>query len=152
MQFRLLHLSIYFCCYISFFSYAEDCSCYLYVLLHFTMVMLISCVAVHLANRFNLFINREDPLKDEKNKQMVTLIDIVTYLKPKFVVIENVVDILKFANGFLDRYALSRFMALNYQSRLGLKIVECYGLLSSICMYSSCEPSRAWSVVTIGHF
>ncbi|KQJ98774.1 DNA (cytosine-5)-methyltransferase CMT3 [Brachypodium distachyon] len=77
---------------------------------------------------FNRFRNRKEPLKDEKNQQMVTFMDIVSYLKPKFVLMENVVDILKFADGYLGRYALSRLVALNYQARLGMMVAGCYGL------------------------
>ncbi|TVU00580.1 hypothetical protein EJB05_53991 [Eragrostis curvula] len=77
---------------------------------------------------FNRFRNRNDPLKDEKNKQMVTFMDIVAYLKPKYVLMENVVDILKFADGYLGRYALSCLVAMNYQARLGIVVAGCYGL------------------------
>ncbi|CAN6301652.1 unnamed protein product [Urochloa humidicola] len=77
---------------------------------------------------FNRFRMREDPLKDEKNKQMVIFTNIVEYLRPKYVLMENVVDILKFADGFLGRYALSRLVAMNYQARLGLMVAGCYGL------------------------
>lgn len=77
---------------------------------------------------FNRFRSREDPLKDEKNKQLVVFMDIVEYLKPKYVLMENVVDILKFADGFLGKYALSRLVAINYQARLGLMVAGCYGL------------------------
>ncbi|XP_040384096.1 DNA (cytosine-5)-methyltransferase CMT3-like [Oryza brachyantha] len=77
---------------------------------------------------FNRFRNRNEPLKDEKNKQMVTFMDIVKYLKPKYVLMENVVDILKFADGYLGRYALSRLVAMNYQARLGMMVAGCYGL------------------------
>lgn len=77
---------------------------------------------------FNRFRNRNEPLKDEKNKQMVTFMDIVAYLKPKYVLMENVVDILKFADGYLGRYALSCLVAMNYQARLGMMVAGCYGL------------------------
>ncbi|KAG8088009.1 hypothetical protein GUJ93_ZPchr0010g7296 [Zizania palustris] len=77
---------------------------------------------------FNRFRNREEPLKDEKNQQMVTFMNIVGYLKPKYVLMENVVDILKFADGYLGRYALSRLVAMNYQARLGMMVAGCYGL------------------------
>uniref|UniRef100_A0A0E0INX5 DNA (cytosine-5-)-methyltransferase n=1 Tax=Oryza nivara TaxID=4536 RepID=A0A0E0INX5_ORYNI len=77
---------------------------------------------------FNRFRNRKEPLKDEKNKQMVTFMDIVAYLKPKYVLMENVVDILKFADGYLGRYALSRLVAMKYQARLGMMVAGCYGL------------------------
>ncbi|TVT97326.1 hypothetical protein EJB05_57430, partial [Eragrostis curvula] len=77
---------------------------------------------------FNRFRNYNDPLQDEKNKQMVTFMDIVAYLKPKYVLMENVVDILKFADGYLGRYALSCLVAMNYQARLGIVVAGCYGL------------------------
>ncbi|XP_044443773.1 DNA (cytosine-5)-methyltransferase CMT1 isoform X2 [Triticum aestivum] len=77
---------------------------------------------------FNRFIKPDDPLTDEKNKQLVVFMDIVNYLRPKYVLMENVVDILKFADGFLGRYALSRLVAMNYQSRLGMMVAGCYGL------------------------
>ena len=59
---------------------------------------------------------------------MVTFMDIVAYLKPKYVLMENVVDILKFADGYLGRYALSCLVAMNYQARLGMMVAGCYGL------------------------
>ncbi|XP_010243384.1 PREDICTED: DNA (cytosine-5)-methyltransferase 1-like isoform X2 [Nelumbo nucifera] len=77
---------------------------------------------------FNRFRNVEAPLDDPKNHQMVVFMDIVEYLKPKFVLMENVVDILKFAQGFLGRYAIGRLVAMNYQARLGLLAAGCYGL------------------------
>ncbi|XP_047092351.1 DNA (cytosine-5)-methyltransferase CMT1-like [Lolium rigidum] len=70
----------------------------------------------------------KDPLTDERNKQLVVFMDIVNYLRPKYVLMENVVDILKFADGFLGRYALSRLVAMNYQARLGMMVAGCYGL------------------------
>lgn len=54
--------------------------------------------------------------------------DIVHFLKPKYVLMENVVDILKFAGGFLGRYALSRLVEMNYQARLGIMAAGSYGL------------------------
>ncbi|AQK46095.1 DNA methyl transferase2 [Zea mays] len=77
---------------------------------------------------FNRYRNRDEPLKDEKNKQMVTFMDIVAYLKPKYVLMENVVDILKFADGYLGKYALSCLVAMKYQARLGMMVAGCYGL------------------------
>ncbi|CAJ1951655.1 unnamed protein product [Sphenostylis stenocarpa] len=77
---------------------------------------------------FNRFRNKENPLDDEKNKQLVVFMDIVQYLKPKFVLMENVVDIVKFAEGFLGRYALGRLLQMNYQARLGIMAAGAYGL------------------------
>ncbi|KAJ8760000.1 hypothetical protein K2173_010856 [Erythroxylum novogranatense] len=77
---------------------------------------------------FNRFRNINNPLEDEKNKQLIVFMDIVNYLKPKFVLMENVVDILKFAGGFLGRYALGRLIEMNYQTRLGMMAAGAYGL------------------------
>ncbi|KAI3725902.1 hypothetical protein L1987_65698 [Smallanthus sonchifolius] len=46
---------------------------------------------------FNRFRNKDNPLSDEKNKQLVVYMDIVECLKPRFALMENVVDIVKFA-------------------------------------------------------
>nr|XP_051208598.1 DNA (cytosine-5)-methyltransferase CMT1-like [Lolium perenne] len=70
----------------------------------------------------------KDPLTDERNQQLVVFMNIVNFLRPKYVLMENVVDILKFADGFLGRYALSRLVAMNYQARLGMMVAGCYGL------------------------
>ncbi|KAK1613227.1 hypothetical protein QYE76_036900 [Lolium multiflorum] len=77
---------------------------------------------------FNRHRKHEDPLADEKNKQLLVFMDIVNYLRPKYVLMENVVDILKFAKGFLGRYALSRLVAMRYQARLGMMVAGRYGL------------------------
>ncbi|XP_057422555.1 DNA (cytosine-5)-methyltransferase CMT3-like [Lotus japonicus] len=77
---------------------------------------------------FNRFRNEENPLDDEKNKQLVVYMDIVQYLKPKFALMENVVDILRFSKGFMGRYALGRLLQMNYQSRLGIMAAGAYGL------------------------
>uniref|UniRef100_A0A8I6XMA9 DNA (cytosine-5-)-methyltransferase n=1 Tax=Hordeum vulgare subsp. vulgare TaxID=112509 RepID=A0A8I6XMA9_HORVV len=76
----------------------------------------------------NRFRNYDELLEDERNKQLVVFMDIVNYLRPKYVLMENVVDILKFAHGFLGRYALSRLVSMNYQARIGLMVAGCYGL------------------------
>ncbi|KAM0881579.1 hypothetical protein ACQ4PT_032866 [Festuca glaucescens] len=83
------------------------------------------CQGVSGLNRFR---ESEAPLNDERNKQLVVFMDIVNYLRPKYVLMENVVDILKFADGFLGRYALSRLVAMSYQARLGMMVAGCYGL------------------------
>ncbi|XP_021898698.1 DNA (cytosine-5)-methyltransferase CMT3 isoform X1 [Carica papaya] len=77
---------------------------------------------------FNRFRNRDNPLDDEKNKQLLVYMDIVEFLKPKYVLMENVVDILKFADGYLGRYALARLLELNYQTRMGMMAAGAYGL------------------------
>ena len=67
------------------------------------------------ASGFNRFRNKADPLADARNKQVIVYMDIVDYLKPRFVLMENVVDILRFADGLLGRYALHRLVQMHYQ-------------------------------------
>ncbi|KAH7422400.1 hypothetical protein KP509_12G007000 [Ceratopteris richardii] len=80
------------------------------------------------ASGFNRFRNRENPLQCERNRQIIVYMDIVDYLKPRFVLMENVVDILRFANGILGRYALARLVKMHYQAQLGMMVAGCYGL------------------------
>ncbi|CAJ2646712.1 unnamed protein product [Trifolium pratense] len=77
---------------------------------------------------FNRFRNKNDPLEDVKNKQLIVYMDIIDFLKPKYVLMENVVDILKFAGGFLGRYAVGRLVSMNYQTRMGMMAAGSYGL------------------------
>ncbi|XP_045822705.1 DNA (cytosine-5)-methyltransferase CMT3-like isoform X2 [Trifolium pratense] len=77
---------------------------------------------------FNRFRNNKNPLQDEKNQQLVVFMDIVSYLRPRFTLMENVVDLVKFSNGFLGRYALGRLVQMKYQSRLGIMAAGAYGL------------------------
>ncbi|KAL2540844.1 DNA (cytosine-5)-methyltransferase CMT3 [Abeliophyllum distichum] len=77
---------------------------------------------------FNRFRNKENPLDDDKNKQLIVFMDIVAFLNPKFVLMENVVDIVKFAGGFLGRYAIGRLVGMGYQARMGMMAAGAYGL------------------------
>ncbi|CAL5188227.1 unnamed protein product [Lathyrus oleraceus] len=77
---------------------------------------------------FNRFRNDKEPLKDVKNKQLLVYMDIIDFLKPKYVLMENVVDLLKFSGGFLGRYAIGRLVAMNYQARMGMMAAGSYGV------------------------
>ncbi|ONI05793.1 hypothetical protein PRUPE_5G024100 [Prunus persica] len=77
---------------------------------------------------YNRYRNVDSPLDDERNHQIVVFMDIVKFLKPKYVLMENVVDILRFDKASLGRYALSRLVHMNYQARLGILAAGCYGL------------------------
>ncbi|KAI3943905.1 hypothetical protein MKX01_008260 [Papaver californicum] len=77
---------------------------------------------------FNRFRNYDEPLKDPKNFQLVVFMDIVEYLQPKFTLMENVVDIMRFLDGTLGRFAIARLVAMHYQVRLGLLVAGSYGL------------------------
>ncbi|XP_039836139.1 DNA (cytosine-5)-methyltransferase CMT2-like isoform X3 [Panicum virgatum] len=74
--------------------------------------------------------NREfdAPFKCERNKQIIVFMDVIQFLKPKYIYMENVLDILKFADATLARYALSRLVAMHYQTKLGIMAAGCYGL------------------------
>ncbi|KAK1417776.1 hypothetical protein QVD17_26910 [Tagetes erecta] len=77
---------------------------------------------------YNRFRNTDDPLNDERNQQIVVFFDIVKFLNPKYVLMENVTDILRFDKASLGRYALSRLVHMNYQARLGIMAAGSYGL------------------------
>ncbi|XP_057997025.1 DNA (cytosine-5)-methyltransferase CMT2 isoform X3 [Hevea brasiliensis] len=77
---------------------------------------------------YNRYRNVNSPLADERNRQIVVFMDIVQFLKPKFVLMENVVDILRFDKASFARYALSRLVHMKYQARLGTIAAGCYGL------------------------
>nr|XP_043630625.1 DNA (cytosine-5)-methyltransferase CMT2-like [Erigeron canadensis] len=77
---------------------------------------------------YNRFRNTDDPLNDERNQQIVVFFDIVKFLSPKYVLMENVADLLRFDKASLGRYAISRLVHMNYQSRLGIMAAGSYGL------------------------
>ncbi|XP_042034532.1 DNA (cytosine-5)-methyltransferase CMT2-like isoform X2 [Salvia splendens] len=77
---------------------------------------------------YNRHRNYKSPLEDERNRQIVVFMDIVEFLKPKYCLMENVVDIIRFDKGSLGRYALSRLVLMKYQARLGTIASGCYGL------------------------
>ncbi|XP_022145325.1 DNA (cytosine-5)-methyltransferase CMT2 isoform X2 [Momordica charantia] len=77
---------------------------------------------------YNRFRNIDCPMDDERNRQIVMFMDIVKFLRPKFVLMENVTDILRFNQASLGRYAMSRLVHMNYQARLGTIAAGCYGL------------------------
>ncbi|OEL35883.1 DNA (cytosine-5)-methyltransferase CMT2 [Dichanthelium oligosanthes] len=74
--------------------------------------------------------NREfdAPFNCERNKQIIVFMDVMQFLKPRYIYMENVLDILKFADATLARYALSRLVAMHYQAKLGIMAAGCYGL------------------------
>ncbi|XP_013583495.1 PREDICTED: putative DNA (cytosine-5)-methyltransferase CMT1 [Brassica oleracea var. oleracea] len=77
---------------------------------------------------FNRFRNNKAPLEDEKNQQLLVYMNIIDYVKPNYVLMENVVDLLKFSKGFCARYAVARLVAMNYQTRLGMMTAGSYGV------------------------
>lgn len=77
---------------------------------------------------FNRFRDALAPLNDKKNRQLVVYMNIVEFLKPRYVLMENVTDILKFAKGQLTSYAVGRLVSMNYQARLGIMAAGAYGV------------------------
>ncbi|KAI3977706.1 hypothetical protein MKX01_009591 [Papaver californicum] len=77
---------------------------------------------------FNRFRNDEEPLDDNKNYQMLVYMDIVKFLNPPYILMENVVDLVKFADGYLARYAVKRLLSMDYQVRLGIMAAGSFGL------------------------
>ena len=74
---------------------------------------------------FNRFRNTEAPFECPKNEQIVVFMDIVEYLKPSWVLMENVVDLLRFQDGIVARYGLARLVAMHYQVGLAYLICSC---------------------------
>ncbi|KAL2620252.1 hypothetical protein R1flu_000457 [Riccia fluitans] len=83
------------------------------------------CQGVSGMNRFR---RTEEPLGCDKNRQVIVYMDIVEFLKPRFILMENVVDILQFADGIVARYALTRLIRMQYQAKLGLMAAGRYGV------------------------
>ncbi|GJP32550.1 hypothetical protein CLOM_g17176 [Closterium sp. NIES-68] len=77
---------------------------------------------------FNRFRNMEDPLACEKNRQLIVFMDIVAWLAPKWVLMENVVDLMKFKDGILAKYAIARLVGMGYKSRTGIIAAGCFGV------------------------
>ncbi|OAY80744.1 DNA (cytosine-5)-methyltransferase CMT2 [Ananas comosus] len=94
---------------------------------------------------YNRYRNFEAPLDDEKNRQVIVFMDIVQFLKPKYVLMENVLDILKFAKATVARYALGRLVSMRYQARLGIMAAGCYGLpqFRLRVFLWGCQPNEA---------
>ncbi|GAQ82337.1 Chromatin-associated protein [Klebsormidium nitens] len=80
------------------------------------------------ASGFNRFRNKDEPLMDPRNKQVIVFMDIAQLLRPRYVLMENVVDILKFGDGILGRYAIRRLVNMGYQSRVGLLVAGSFGV------------------------
>ncbi|CAA0820434.1 DNA (cytosine-5)-methyltransferase CMT2 [Striga hermonthica] len=77
---------------------------------------------------YNRYRNFESPLADERNRQIIVFMDVVEFLKPRYALMENVTDIIRFDGGSLARYALSRIVRMRYQAKLGTAASACYGL------------------------
>lgn len=77
---------------------------------------------------YNMCRNGEDPLSDPKNRQMPLFFEIVKFLKPRYVLMENVPDMFKFVGGMYGRFSVSRLIELGYQGRVGFMVAGRYGV------------------------
>eukprot|EP01046_Picozoa_sp_COSAG06_P025876 COSAG06_NODE_2197_length_7373_cov_2.328568_1_plen_1061_part_00 len=77
---------------------------------------------------YNMCRNGDDPLSDPKNRQMPLFFEIVKFLKPRYVLMENVPDMFKFVGGMYGRFSVSRLIELGYQGRVGFMVAGRYGV------------------------
>ncbi|KAI3871705.1 hypothetical protein MKW92_050053 [Papaver armeniacum] len=94
---------------------------------------------------FNRKRNTEKPMEDPKNNQVKVFMDIVEFLQPRYTLMENVVDILKFVDGILGRYAICRLVEMRYQARLGL-------LVAGVMDYRNIACGRFFGVLKLPQF
>ncbi|KAI3960536.1 hypothetical protein MKW92_053624 [Papaver armeniacum] len=77
---------------------------------------------------FNRYRKKDEPLEDNKNFQLEVFMNIIKFLQPRFTLMENVVDIMRFEKAYLGRLAVARLVAMQYQVRLGFLVAGKYGL------------------------
>lgn len=77
---------------------------------------------------FNLFRNVKNPLADEFFYQMLVYMDIIEFLKPSYILMKNVVDLVQLSKGFLARYPFGRLVSMGYQVKLGIMEAGSFGL------------------------
>ncbi len=67
------------------------------------------------ASGHNRFRNCKDPLNDERNRQLLVFMNCVEYLQPRYVLMENVSDLMKVKDGFLAKFGIASLVEMNYQ-------------------------------------
>ena len=77
---------------------------------------------------FNLFRHSDDPLNDTKNQQTIVFCDMCLLQKPSYVIMENVVGILMFADSLVLKQCMQRFLSGGYQVRVGVCVSGTFGL------------------------
>jgi DNA (cytosine-5)-methyltransferase 1 len=77
---------------------------------------------------YNMCRNGEDPLGDPKNRQMPLFFEVVRFLKPRWVLMENVADMFKFTTGIYGRFSVSQLIEQGYQARVGFVVAGRYGV------------------------
>ncbi|SFE88294.1 DNA cytosine methyltransferase [Succiniclasticum ruminis] len=86
---------------------------------------------------YNRFRNPDDP----RNSLMETFLAFVDYLKPRYVLLENVPGMLSLAGGATPRLLLTTLNELGYNTRLGILQAGYYGL-----------PQNRWRVFIWGSY
>lgn len=57
---------------------------------------------------YNRHRDSKSPLEEDRNSQMGVFMEIVRWLQPAWVLMENVTDYLKFCGGVLAKHAMAR--------------------------------------------
>ncbi|EFN55234.1 hypothetical protein CHLNCDRAFT_52630 [Chlorella variabilis] len=70
----------------------------------------------------------EDILQDPRNRQLPVFIAYSEWFKPKYVLMENVQDILKKEDGLYIKYAMGSMLNMRYQVRVGLLAAGNFGV------------------------
>ncbi|RZC70144.1 hypothetical protein C5167_033272 [Papaver somniferum] len=59
---------------------------------------------------------------------MLVYMDIIEFLKPSYILMKNVVDLVQLSKGFLARYPFGRLVSMGYQVKLGIMEAGSFGL------------------------
>ena len=59
---------------------------------------------------------------------MPLFFEVVRFLRPRYVLMENVPDMFKFVNGIYGRFSMSQLIELGYQGRIGFMPAGKYGV------------------------
>ena len=79
----------------------------------------------------NCYRDVEEPLRDEKNQQLMVFMDFVQELQPRFVFLENVTGLLGLKGGILARAVVYRLLCCGMQASVQLLVAGEYGVPTS---------------------
>ena len=71
-----------------------------------------------------MLLRREDPLSDPKNRQMPLFFEVVNFLKPRYVLMENVADMFKFTTGIYGRFSVRLIPSIRLPGSIALWFFE----------------------------
>eukprot|EP00877_Chromochloris_zofingiensis_P009059 jgi/Chrzof1/4406/Cz14g11270.t1 len=75
----------------------------------------------------NRHAKQSDVLTDPKNRLVTTYFDLVKFLKPNYILMEQVMDVFKKQGGIYARFAVCMLVANGYQTRVGMLTAGHYG-------------------------